>query len=191
MLDSKVQTALKGLLKQEPQARIDIYLGWSQTHAGNTDLVLNLSLAHASPQHTMAFNNEFALIPVLHVKVVPSNQANLVEKSSESASDADVKTLKIRFNQHHNNLLEPDSDFAETFDSTNLTRLRIAATPFVSPEPAQNKPTISERALINPLPVLGTEFSSGTATHSSSNSKEDDNNDLQCLVDLKRTKLKL
>jgi len=87
VLETKVQTSSKGLPKWESQAQIGIYLGWSSAHAGNVPFVLNPSSGYVLPQYHIVFDDAFTLIPALRMKTIPSNWADLVEKSSESVSN--------------------------------------------------------------------------------------------------------
>ena len=51
VLDSCLQTNLKGVPKWDPRARLGIYLGRYPAHAGNVALVLNPKAGLVSPQY--------------------------------------------------------------------------------------------------------------------------------------------
>ena len=77
VLESKVQSLAKCLLKWEPKVRVGIYLGRSSAHAGNVSLVLNLSTGHVSPQFHVVFDDDFTLVPAMRSKTVPANYEEL------------------------------------------------------------------------------------------------------------------
>ncbi|KAL7464723.1 hypothetical protein ACHAXS_005078 [Conticribra weissflogii] len=59
VLDSRLQTNPNGIPKWEPRARLGIYVGRSQHHAGNVALVLNPKTGLVSPQFHVVFDDDF------------------------------------------------------------------------------------------------------------------------------------
>lgn len=86
ILDSRLQTNPKRVLKWEPQAWLGIYVGQSPHHAGNKALVLNPNTGLISPQFHVAFDDDFTTVPHLRKWSVPPNWANLVWSSSEKTT---------------------------------------------------------------------------------------------------------
>jgi hypothetical protein len=90
VLDTRVQNAGgPGPPKWEPRSWIGIYLGHSPFHAGSVALVFNPCTSRVSPQYHIVFNNTFSTIPYMDAGTVPPHWEDLLQHSSEKATDKD------------------------------------------------------------------------------------------------------
>lgn len=88
-------------------------------HSGNVDLILNPSSGHISPRFYFVFDDDFYLVSSLRSNTEPPNWDDLVSRSDESASNGDIESSKILFNQHYDDTNQPESVFDATFTVSN------------------------------------------------------------------------
>jgi hypothetical protein len=112
VLDSRLQSGIAGPPKWEPRSRRGIYVGHSPSHAGSVALVLNWRTGHVSPQFHVVFDDLFTTVLYTKKSEVPSNWAELVEKSSERITDEDYNLAMT--------WLFPDADLGDIAMQTSL-----------------------------------------------------------------------
>ncbi len=86
MLDSCLQSGIRGAPKWEPQSCLGIYVVHSQSHTGLVALVLNPRTGCVSPQYHVVFDDQFTTVPFMEKNKVPSNWAQLVKNSTEKVT---------------------------------------------------------------------------------------------------------
>ena len=94
VLEGKMKTSSKGLLKWEPRTRIGACLSHPLVYSGNVALTLNLSSRHVSPELNAVFDNDLFLVSALRPNTALPNWANLVPMSAESTSNGNVGSSK-------------------------------------------------------------------------------------------------
>ena len=67
----------------------------------------------------MIFDDDFTLMPKLRANTIPANWEDLVTKSEDSATDLDINSSKIWFNQYYVERAVPESGFDATFTKSN------------------------------------------------------------------------
>eukprot|EP00957_Ditylum_brightwellii_P203038 15332964-Ditylum_brightwellii.AAC.1 len=87
VLDGKLQSQTGGVPKWEPCAQVGINRGNLSAHACNVHLILNPRTGHMSPQYCVVFDNTFSTIPYLQDGTVPPFWSELVETSTERATE--------------------------------------------------------------------------------------------------------
>eukprot|EP00978_Attheya_sp_CCMP212_P007527 scaffold17426_cov58-Attheya_sp.AAC.7 len=87
ILDKRLQSSSVGPPKWEPRSRLGIYLGHSPFHAGSVTLVLNPSTGYVLPQYHVVFDDDFTTVASIRAGVIPANWMDLVQRSSELATD--------------------------------------------------------------------------------------------------------
>ena len=100
VLDSRLQSGISAVPKWEPRARLGIYIGHSPSHAGSVALVLNPRTGHVSPQYHVVFDERFSTVPYLGKDSVPPNWAELVETAREDASEDEIKSAQLWYEQN-------------------------------------------------------------------------------------------
>lgn len=88
ILDSRLQSGIKGFPKWEPRTRLGIFVGHSPVHARSVALVLNPTTGHISPQFHVIFDDDFTTVPFLRKGEIPPNWNELVHTGIVSL-DAD------------------------------------------------------------------------------------------------------
>ena len=83
LLDSRIQGGHGKLPKWDPRYRARIYLRLSTVHANSVALFLNPNTGHISPHFHCVFDNHFTTVFHARNGTVPSNWADLAERSSE------------------------------------------------------------------------------------------------------------
>ena len=107
VLDSRLHNAgSPGPPKWKPRSRIGVYLGHSPFHAGSVALVFNPSTGRVSPQYHVVFDDEFSTITYMEEGTVPPNWSDLVEHSSELATNQDYNLAEIWLASKSNSLTE-------------------------------------------------------------------------------------
>ena len=94
VLDSILQSGMSAFPKQDPRAKMGIYVGPSPCHASNVALVLNSRTGHISPQLHVIFDENFTKVPYLMTSTVPTKWETLVSQSSELVIDEPFVTTK-------------------------------------------------------------------------------------------------
>ncbi len=116
VLDSRLQSGIASPSKWEPRSRLGIYVGHSPSHAGSVALVLNPWTGHVSPQFHVVFDDFFSTISYMNQSKIPPNWSELVEKSTEQATDKDFELAKT--------WLFPDADSGDiALDANSDTML--------------------------------------------------------------------
>ena len=87
VLDSILQSGMSAFPKQDPRAKMGIYVGPSPCHASNVALVLNPRTGHISPQLHVIFDENSTTVTYLKTITVPEKWATLVSQSSELVID--------------------------------------------------------------------------------------------------------
>ena len=158
VLESKVQISSKGLPKWKTRARIGVYLGRSSVYIGNVAMVLNLSSSYVSLQYHIVFDDDFSLILSLRTNMVPSNQADLVARSTESITSDNIEPSKLYFKQNYIDPNELDIGFRVIFNVPS-TQQSSQHRPNTSDEPKSNSLPLSldSEGDITPIPVPASE----------------------------------
>ena len=91
VLDSRAHSAGGKVPKWEPRARCGVYLGHSPLHAGSVALVFNPVTGLVSPAYHVTFDDNFSTVPYMQNASVPPMWEQLVQTSSESATDENYK----------------------------------------------------------------------------------------------------
>ena len=78
------------------------------------------------------FDDNFTLMPDLRSNTVPTNWEYLVTKPAESATDLDIDSSKIWFNQNYLDPEDPASDADATFTNSNSTVTPPALPPHIN-----------------------------------------------------------
>ena len=81
VLDSRLQSGIKGVPKWEPRSRLGIFVGYSPVHARSVALVLNPSSGYISPQFHTIFDDTFSTVPFLRKGEVPTHWTELATSS--------------------------------------------------------------------------------------------------------------
>ncbi|KAL7461231.1 hypothetical protein ACHAXS_001651, partial [Conticribra weissflogii] len=97
VLDGRLQSDPKGVLKWEPRCRVGIYVGHSPVHAGSVALILNPTTGHISPQFHVVFNDTFSTVPHMREETVPPHWAELIWNSAELATDENFDLAQTWF----------------------------------------------------------------------------------------------
>jgi len=75
--------------KWDAKARVGVFLGYSQSHAGSVALVLNPRTLHVSPQYHVIFDDTFSTVPFLRRSEKPPNWTDLCMNSRAIATNED------------------------------------------------------------------------------------------------------
>ena len=163
VLDARLQNAGgAGPPKWEPRSRIGIYLGHSPFHAGSVALVWNPTTGRVSPQFHVVFDDDFSTVSYMEAGTIPPNWKELVQYSSERATDEDVALADTWLNSSSQNVDAKDrlnDPFAIVTD--HHKRRKTATTETTPPKP--NLTSASEGDSSSPSQ---TEHSSETAVNS-------------------------
>ena len=79
ILDSRMQTNPKGVLKWEPRSILGIYVGHSPAHIGSIGLVLNPKTGLVSPQYHVIYDDQFSTVSYMRDLSVRPNWEQLVK----------------------------------------------------------------------------------------------------------------
>jgi hypothetical protein len=82
VLEHRLQSGAGKIPKWEPHARMEIYVGWSPSHATNVSMVLNPRTGHISPQFHVVHDDDFTTVPYLRTATVPPHWAALMAAST-------------------------------------------------------------------------------------------------------------
>ena len=98
ILDARLQiVGGGGPPKWDPRARLGIYLGQSQSHAGSVILVMNPKSGLVSPQFNLVFDDNFETVPHIWDGTVLQNWAELVASSKEKSIEGFYEVTKTWF----------------------------------------------------------------------------------------------
>jgi hypothetical protein len=95
VLDSQLQSEIDSAPKWKlPRSRLGIYVGHSPAHAGPVALVINPQTGHVLPQYHVVFYELFTTVTFMEKSEVPTDWAELVEKSREQVTDEHYEFAK-------------------------------------------------------------------------------------------------
>ena len=115
ILDSILQTNLKGVPKWEPRSRLGIYFGHLPAHAGSVALVLNPKIGLVSSRYHVVYDDQFSTVHQMRHLTVPPNWAQLVQNFSELVTTEQYDLTKTWFKGQDDptadtTLQSPDND---------------------------------------------------------------------------------
>jgi hypothetical protein len=157
VLDAALQDGKK-IPKWNPQARLGLFLGFSDLHSSQVPLVLNVESRHISPQFHVNFDDKFETVHSL-----PSNQplhqqwAKIFSLGCECFAD-------MGYDENDQPILPPLSDIIRIFREERIMQPRpepitpVDFNPIFDEQYGNNKDTIPDEHQHNPddiIPVPG------------------------------------
>ena len=96
VLDKRLQTSAK-LPRWNERAHVGVFMGFSDHHAANVPLILDLQTGHVSPQFHVVFDDDFTLVPTLRdTSIIPSNWFDLYTRNRVNYLDtSDSDSMRV------------------------------------------------------------------------------------------------